>query len=84
MLVVDELLSDLTLGDVHLHTDHQSAAAYILDMRFLSLHLLQLADKIAAHDIGILDEMLFSMTSRTARAAVQAKWFPPNVVPRRP
>ena len=41
-------------------------------------------NKVFAHCFGVIAKFSFSNTCKTAREALQARWFPPKVVPNSP
>ena len=58
MLLVHQFLTDISVRDVQLYADHQTAATHFYDVLLGLLHLLQFLYEIRAHFVGVLYEVL--------------------------
>lgn len=81
VLLVDELAAHLLVRNIEYGAYHQATATNLCDMAVALLQFLQLGNEIFANFMRILHQVLLLETSRTARAAVHARWLPPKVVP---
>ena len=57
MLLIDQRLAHILVGDVEIDTDHQSTATNIYDMLLRLLQLLQLGNQVFANLMGILHKI---------------------------